>query len=181
MESYAVDKNRNFLSSSKVINTAKKVSDQYAAQMKDEIKARIANVSDDSVESEYTKLITHPSITTPMTKTMTALALKKFINENINGKQVELDIVLSSIDENRNPITNELEERLSELNAMGKLLEAQRLEQRTRFDIEMLREMGYCPGVENYSMHLSGRNWGDKPYSLLKYFPDERNGIEIWL
>lgn len=110
MESYAVDKNRNFLSSSKVINTAKKVSDQYAAQMKDEIKARIANVSDDSVESEYTKLITHPSITTPMTKTMTALALKKFINENINGKQVELDIVLSSIDENRNPITNELEE-----------------------------------------------------------------------
>ena len=70
-------------------------------------------------------------------------------------------------------ISNELEERLSELNAMGKLLEAQRLEQRTRFDIEMLREMGYCPGVENYSMHLSGRKWGDKPYSLLKYFPDD--------
>ena len=70
-------------------------------------------------------------------------------------------------------ISNELEERLSELNAMGKILEAQRLEQRTRFDIEMLREMGYCPGVENYSMHLSGRKWGDKPYSLLKYFPDD--------
>ena len=70
-------------------------------------------------------------------------------------------------------ISNELEERLAELNAMGKLLEAQRLEQRTRFDIEMLREMGYCPGVENYSMHLSGRKWGDKPYSLLKYFPDD--------
>jgi len=70
-------------------------------------------------------------------------------------------------------ITNELDERLSELNATGKLLEAQRLEQRTRFDIEMLREMGYCPGVENYSMHLSGRKWGEKPYSLLKYFPDD--------
>ena len=70
-------------------------------------------------------------------------------------------------------ITNELDERLSELNATGKLLEAQRLEQRTRFDIEMLKEMGYCPGVENYSMHLSGRKWGEKPYSLLKYFPDD--------
>ncbi|WP_296857236.1 excinuclease ABC subunit UvrB [uncultured Methanobrevibacter sp.] len=70
-------------------------------------------------------------------------------------------------------ITQELDERLSELNATGKLLEAQRLEQRTRFDVEMLREMGYCPGVENYSMHLSGRKWGEKPYSLLKYFPDD--------
>ncbi len=70
-------------------------------------------------------------------------------------------------------ISNELEERLSELNAMGKLLEAQRLEQRTRFDIEMLKEMGYCPGIENYSMHLSGRTWGDRPYSLLQYFPDD--------
>ncbi|WP_407454849.1 excinuclease ABC subunit UvrB [Methanobrevibacter sp.] len=80
--------------------------------------------------------------------------------------QDKMDVAISKI-------SNELEERLSELNAMGKLLEAQRLEQRTRFDIEMLREMGYCPGVENYSMHLSGRKWGDKPYSLLKYFPDD--------
>ncbi len=70
-------------------------------------------------------------------------------------------------------ISAELDERLNELNFSGKLLEAQRLEQRTRFDIEMLREMGYCPGVENYSMHLSGRKWGEKPYSLLKYFPDD--------
>lgn len=70
-------------------------------------------------------------------------------------------------------IKSELNERLNELNAMNKLLEAQRLEQRTRFDIEMLQEMGYCPGVENYSMHLSGRKWGEKPYSLLKYFPDD--------
>ena len=70
-------------------------------------------------------------------------------------------------------ISQELDERLEELKLTGKLLEAQRLEQRTRFDIEMLREMGYCPGVENYSMHLSGRSWGEKPYSLLKYFPDD--------
>ena len=70
-------------------------------------------------------------------------------------------------------ISQELDERLEELKLTGKLLEAQRLEQRTRFDIEMLREMGYCPGVENCSMHLSGRSWGEKPYSLLKYFPDD--------
>lgn len=70
-------------------------------------------------------------------------------------------------------ISDELDERLNEFNLLNKLLEAQRLEQRTRFDIEMLQEMGYCPGVENYSMHLSGRKWGEKPYSLLKYFPED--------
>ena len=70
-------------------------------------------------------------------------------------------------------ISDELDERLNEVNLSNKLLEAQRLEQRTRFDIEMLQEMGYCPGVENYSMHLSGRKWGEKPYSLLKYFPED--------
>ena len=80
--------------------------------------------------------------------------------------QDKMDVAISKI-------KNELDERLNELNAMNKLLEAQRLEQRTRFDIEMLQEMGYCPGVENYSMHLSGRKWGEKPYSLLKYFPDD--------
>lgn len=70
-------------------------------------------------------------------------------------------------------ISDELDERLNEFNLSNKLLESQRLEQRTRFDIEMLQEMGYCPGVENYSMHLSGRKWGEKPYSLLKYFPED--------
>ena len=70
-------------------------------------------------------------------------------------------------------ISDELDERLNEFNLSNKLLEAQRLEQRTRFDIEMLQEMGYCSGVENYSMHLSGRKWGEKPYSLLKYFPED--------
>ncbi|WP_295722349.1 excinuclease ABC subunit UvrB [uncultured Methanobrevibacter sp.] len=70
-------------------------------------------------------------------------------------------------------INEELDSRLKNLNQEGKYLEAQRLEQRTRFDMEMLQEMGYCPGIENYSMHLSGRNWGDMPYTLLKYFPDD--------
>ncbi|MCC7552938.1 MAG: excinuclease ABC subunit UvrB [Methanobacteriaceae archaeon] len=70
-------------------------------------------------------------------------------------------------------IQEELDERLDELKLSGKLLEAQRLEQRTRFDIEMLHEMGYCPGIENYSMHLSRRKLGDVPYTLIKYFPDD--------
>lgn len=70
-------------------------------------------------------------------------------------------------------ITEELDSRLNELKIQNKLVEAQRLEQRTRFDLEMLSEMGYCPGVENYSLHLSGREWGEMPYTLLKYFPDD--------
>ncbi|MCG2828446.1 excinuclease ABC subunit UvrB [Methanothermobacter sp. K4] len=70
-------------------------------------------------------------------------------------------------------IEEELEDRLRELRARNKLLEAQRLEQRTRFDMEMLREMGYCQGIENYSMHLSGRKWGEKPNTLLDYFPED--------
>jgi len=72
-----------------------------------------------------------------------------------------------------NDIEKELEERLIVLHSQNKLVEAQRLEQRTRFDIEMLQEMGYCTGIENYSMHLSGRKWGETPYSLLKYFPND--------
>lgn len=72
-----------------------------------------------------------------------------------------------------NDIEEELEDRLTILNAQNKLVEAQRLEQRTRYDMEMLREMGYCPGIENYSMHLSGRKWGETPYTLLKYFPED--------
>lgn len=72
-----------------------------------------------------------------------------------------------------NAIEEELEDRLTILKAQNKLVEAQRLEQRTRYDIEMLKEMGYCPGIENYSMHLSGRKWGETPYTLLKYFPKD--------
>lgn len=68
-------------------------------------------------------------------------------------------------------ISEELEERLKELRSQDKLLEAQRLEQRTRYDLEMLAEMGYCPGIENYSRHLSGRAPGSRPYTLIDYFP----------
>jgi excinuclease ABC subunit B len=70
-------------------------------------------------------------------------------------------------------IRGELQERLSELRGAGKLLEAQRLEQRTMFDLEMLEEMGFCHGVENYSRWLDGRAPGEKPYTLYDYFPDD--------
>jgi excinuclease ABC subunit B len=67
-------------------------------------------------------------------------------------------------------IEQELEERLAELRSAGKLLEAQRLEQRTRFDLEMMREVGYCSGIENYSRHLAGRPPGSRPACLFDYF-----------
>ncbi|HOQ76144.1 MAG TPA: excinuclease ABC subunit UvrB [Thermoclostridium sp.] len=70
-------------------------------------------------------------------------------------------------------IEQELEERLQELKQQGKLLEAQRLEQRTRYDLEMMQEIGFCKGIENYSRHLSGRAPGSAPYTLLDYFPDD--------
>lgn len=70
-------------------------------------------------------------------------------------------------------IKDELVSRLKELREQDKLLEAQRLEQRTMFDIEMMKEVGYCSGIENYSMHLSGRKPGDKPACLLDYFPED--------
>ncbi|MFC1651467.1 excinuclease ABC subunit UvrB [Candidatus Latescibacterota bacterium] len=67
----------------------------------------------------------------------------------------------------------ELEDRIHELEKENKLVEAQRLGQRTRYDIEMLREIGYCSGVENYSRHLTGRKAGERPWVLLDYFPDD--------
>ena len=70
-------------------------------------------------------------------------------------------------------IEKELEERLKELRAENKLLEAQRLEQRTKYDLEMMREMGFCSGIENYSRHLTLREPGATPYTLLDYFPDD--------
>jgi len=70
-------------------------------------------------------------------------------------------------------IEAELEESLAAFRKDGKLLEAQRLQSRTRYDIEMLREIGYCPGIENYSRHLSGRPAGEPPCTLVDYFPDE--------
>ena len=68
-------------------------------------------------------------------------------------------------------IRQELEERLAELRRAGKLLEAQRLEQRTRYDLEMMNELGFCNGIENYSGHLTGAR-RVTPYTLLDYFPE---------
>lgn len=70
-------------------------------------------------------------------------------------------------------IEKELEERLAELREDNKLLEAQRLEQRTRYDLEMMREMGFCSGIENYSRHLTLRPSGSTPYTLIDYFPKD--------
>jgi excinuclease ABC subunit B len=70
-------------------------------------------------------------------------------------------------------IRQELEDRLQELDAQGKLLEAARLRQRTMYDLEMMEEAGYCAGIENYSMHISRRRPGEQPSTLLDYFPDD--------
>jgi excinuclease ABC subunit B len=69
-------------------------------------------------------------------------------------------------------IAAEMEERVGQLEAEGRVLEAARLRQRTTFDLEMMRELGYCPGIENYSRHLSGRKRGEPPPTLLDYFPE---------
>src|SRR4029079_1807082 len=70
-------------------------------------------------------------------------------------------------------IREELRERLAQLYAEEKLLEAQRLEQRTRFDLEMLKELGHCQGIENYSRHLTGRAPGEPPPTLIDYLPED--------
>jgi excinuclease ABC subunit B len=70
-------------------------------------------------------------------------------------------------------IEDELEDRLKKLEGQGKMLEAQRLRMRTNYDLEMMREVGFCSGIENYSRHLDGREPGQAPYTLLDYFPDD--------
>jgi excinuclease ABC subunit B len=70
-------------------------------------------------------------------------------------------------------IENELAERLNALRADERLVEAQRLEERTRYDLEMMKELGYCSGIENYARHLAGRQPGERPWCLLDYFPEE--------
>ncbi len=70
-------------------------------------------------------------------------------------------------------IESELVDRLAELEGKGKMLEAQRLRMRTNYDLEMMREVGFCSGIENYSRHLDGREPGESPYTLLDYFPDD--------
>ena len=79
----------------------------------------------------------------------------------------------SRIEETVDVIRDELADRLKYFETRGKLLEAQRLAQRTKFDIEMLLELGYCSGIENYSMHLSGRKPGERPHCLIDYFTDD--------
>ena len=78
------------------------------------------------------------------------------------------DVMLNAVEQ----IEVELEQRLKQLNDAGKLVEAQRLQQRTRYDLEMIRELGYCNGVENYSRYLSGRGPGEPPPTLFEYLPD---------
>jgi excinuclease ABC subunit B len=70
-------------------------------------------------------------------------------------------------------IENELQIRLKQFEEEGKLLEAQRLRMRTQYDLEMMSEVGYCNGIENYSMHIDGRDYGEPPFTLLDYFPDD--------
>jgi excinuclease ABC subunit B len=97
------------------------------------------------------------------------------------GKRQKLDIYPAKhwvttqerLNASINLIENELEDRLKVLESEGKLLEAARLKQRTNFDIEMLRETGFCSGVENYSRHLAGRGAGEQPWTLLDYLPDD--------
>ncbi|MBR0289163.1 MAG: DEAD/DEAH box helicase family protein, partial [Selenomonadaceae bacterium] len=70
-------------------------------------------------------------------------------------------------------IRAEMQAQVENFTAAGKLIEAQRIEQRTRFDLEMIAEMGYCSGIENYSRHLTGRNAGEPPFTLIDYFPEK--------
>ncbi|MGL5717698.1 MAG: excinuclease ABC subunit UvrB [Paraclostridium sp.] len=70
-------------------------------------------------------------------------------------------------------IEEELKDRIDYFKKNDKLLEAQRIDQRTRYDVEMLKEIGFCQGIENYSRHITGRNPGDKPYTLMDFFPDD--------
>ncbi|MBN1271201.1 MAG: excinuclease ABC subunit UvrB [Candidatus Aminicenantes bacterium] len=70
-------------------------------------------------------------------------------------------------------IKSELKQRIAEFNKQGKFIEAQRIEERTLFDLDMIREFNYCPGIENYSLYLSGRKPGEPPYTLLDYFPED--------
>jgi len=89
-----------------------------------------------------------------------------------SGQPVEIERAVTAIEA-------ELADRLKELGAAGKLLEAQRIEQRTRYDLEMIRQAGYCHGIENYSRHLSGRPPGERPLCLLDYlFHDSSGGLE---
>src|SRR5207253_877062 len=83
------------------------------------------------------------------------------------GQQISREAVLGRL-------IDMLYERIVELESQNKLLEAQRLRMRTEYDLEMLQEMGFCNGIENYSRHLSGRPPGSKPYTIMDFFPKDR-------
>ncbi|HYB02843.1 MAG TPA: excinuclease ABC subunit UvrB [Nitrososphaerales archaeon] len=103
---------------------------------------------------------------------LTGKALRKR-NEAIIYPATEYTVVGDRLEATIKDIEFELDSRLQELRSEGKLVEAQRLEQRTKFDMEMLRETGYCTGIENYSRYFTGRQPGDTPYCLLDYFPED--------
>ena len=104
MQSYACDKNGKIIKNGTIMKTSSKVAEQYAAQMKDEIKARMNDISDDTVEASYTKIVAHPTTLNLIAETMSELALKKFVEKNVNGKTVEVSVILDIIKEN--PIKN---------------------------------------------------------------------------
>jgi excinuclease ABC subunit B len=94
-------------------------------------------------------------------------------NEAIIYPATEYTVVRDRLEDTLKEIESELDSRVTELRAANKLVEAQRLEQRTKFDLEMLRETGYCTGVENYSRYMTHRKEGETPYCLLDYFPKD--------
>ncbi len=104
--------------------------------------------------------------------TLTGQTIRKK-NEAIIYPATEYTVVRDGLEDTLKEIEAELESRIGELRAANKLVEAQRLEQRTKFDLEMLRETGYCTGVENYSRYMTHRKEGDTPYCLLDYFPHD--------
>jgi len=113
---------------------------------------------------EVERIITVNPLTGEIYETLDAVEIypaKHYITEEERMAQALVDI------------ETELDERLAELRAGGHLLEAQRLEQRTRFDLEMLREVGYCSGIENYSRHIDGRPAGSSPWTLIDFLPKE--------
>ncbi len=103
---------------------------------------------------------------------LTGKAIRKR-NEAFIYPATEYTVVEDRLGNTIKDIELELESRLAELRSEGKLVEAQRLEQRTKFDMEMLRETGYCTGIENYSRYFTGREPGETPYCLLDYFPED--------
>ena len=125
----------------------------------DEEAIRISLFGDEIEELAYTDRMTGK--VTGRTNNVVIYPAKHFVTTEENLKLAIADI------------ERELEDRLAELRSQEKFLEAQRLEQRTRYDIEMMKEIGYCSGIENYSRHLARRKPGERPQCLLDYFPDD--------